>query len=228
MKALWVCGLVVGGCLGISAWAVKPGDSRQAVVDELGKPMGFIGRGDEEILYYERGTVQLKDGKVLTAELISAEQLREQREAAERARVASSQAPDPQPGQQVVYAQPPAQPQVVVVPQPAPQQVIYVAPQPDPQVVYYSQPSPVVCAPQTFYTSAYPFGCSSFGYGCGYGGAFNSFQPSFQGGFAHFGAGGRFGGAFHNGGGGFRSGGVSFRGGTSGGRSFSHGGGHRR
>jgi len=219
MKALWVCGLVVGGCLGVSSWAVKPGDSRQAVVDELGKPLGFIGRGDEEYLYYERGTVQLKDGKVLTAELISPEQAREQREAAERARVAASPAPDPQPVQQVVYAQPQAQPQVVVVPQPAPQQVIYVAPQPDPQMVYYSQPSPVVCAPQPFYTTSYPYGYSPFGYG--YGVAFSYFPLSHHGGFAHFGTGGRVGSIFQNSGGGFR-------GGISSGRSFSHGSSHRR
>ena len=228
MKTLWVCGLVVGGCLGISAWAVKPGDSRQAVIDELGKPMGFVGRGDEEILYYDRGAVQLKDGKVLTAELISPAQVQEQRAAAERARIASSPAPDPQPVQQVVYAQPPAQPQVVVVPQAAPQQVIYEAPQPDPQVVYYSPPSPVVCAPQTFYTTSYPFGCSPFGYGYGYGGAFNYFAPSHHDGFAHSGTSGRFGGVIQSGGGGFRSSGGGFRGGSSAGRSFSHGSGHRR
>ena len=61
MKTVWICGLVAGACCSVSAWAVKPGDSRPAVVEELGTPMGDIRRGDDEILYFERGTVQQRE-----------------------------------------------------------------------------------------------------------------------------------------------------------------------
>jgi len=216
MKTVWICGLVVGACLGVSGWAVKPGDSRQAVIEELGVPTGFIGRGDAETLYYERGIVQLKTGTVVNTELISAEQLREKREA-ERARVLTSQAQAPQQVQQVVYAQQQPQPQIVYVQQPpqqqvvyvvqpAPQQVVYLAQQQQPQVVYYSQPTPIMYSPQTVYSYPYYSGCYPCGYGAG--GPVSYYRPTFYGGRVGYGGGG----GYSSRGGGYGGGRASGRG----------------
>jgi hypothetical protein len=177
MKALTLMGLVVGATVGLSAWAVKPGDSRQAVTEELGPPQGRIQSGDQEILYYERGTVQFKDGKVVNSELISTDQVREQHEAAKQARGVAVQPQDPPPVQQVIYAQQPAQPQVVYVVQPAQPQIVYVS-EPQPQVVYYSQPAPVFYATQPYYSVPSCYGNYPFYYG-----AFSSFSGSYRHGF---------------------------------------------
>jgi len=182
MKTMWICGLVVGACVGVSAWAVKEGDSRQAVIAELGIPIGEIQRGDEGILYYERGTVHLRTGVVVNADLISAEQAREQREAAERTRVLAS--PAPQPVQPVVYVQPAPQPQVVYVQQPAPPQVVYIVQQEQPPVVYDSQPAPVVYSPEPGYIFPYYYGIYPRGY---YAGAGRSYLPTRNGGSVYYG-----------------------------------------
>lgn len=202
MKALWLMGVMAGATVGLSAWAVKPGDSRQAVTEELGAPQGCIQSGDQEILYYERGSIQLKAGKVVATELLSTDQLREKHEAAERARAASVQAQDP-PAQQAVYAQPPAQPQVVYVAQPAQPQVVYVpAPEQQPQVVYDSQPMPVIYSTQPCYSVPSCYGNYPF-----YSGAFSSFGSGFRHGFGAGGAGDAFGHPTHNG---FGMSGVTF------------------
>lgn len=167
MKTVWICVLVAGACLSVSAWDVKPGDDRRSVIAGLGAPMGDIQRGDEEILFYERGTVRLKTGLVMNADLISAEQEREQREAAERTRVLASQAQTPQPTQPAVYVQQPPQPQVVYVQQPAPTQVVYTVPQEQPQVVYDYQPASIVYSSPLGYVSPYCYGCCPRGYCAG-------------------------------------------------------------
>ena len=73
-----------------TAVAVKPGDSRMDVVNELGAPAGFIRFGNEETLYFDRGQVQMQNGKVVDFELISVAQLQERREAVARARAAQA------------------------------------------------------------------------------------------------------------------------------------------
>ena len=85
MKAGLIITLALSMLGATRAWAVRPGDTRVDVVTELGKPTGFIRIGNEETLYFERGSVQLRGGKVVTADLISAEEVRERRLAAERA-----------------------------------------------------------------------------------------------------------------------------------------------
>jgi uncharacterized membrane protein YgcG len=198
MKAVWICGLVAGAGLGVSAWALKPGDSRQDVINELGAPRGYIRIGDAETMYYDRGSVQMKTGKVVNAELNSAEQMRDQPAVAEQAHASTSQAHAPQQVQPVVYAQPsappqivyvqqPPMPQVVYVTQPAPQQVVYLPQDQQPQVVYYSQPTPTMYLPQAVYTSPYNYGCYLPGYYAG--GSVRYGHPSFYGGRGGYGGG---------------------------------------
>lgn len=73
---------------------VKPGDSFQQVIAELGEPQGEIAAGDYRLLYFPRGKVELRDGKVTKAELVTEEQaeksrqLREQQQA-EATRIAA-------------------------------------------------------------------------------------------------------------------------------------------
>lgn len=86
MKPNLKLGLLALLALAGVAGAIKPGDTRTAVVEELGAPTSTIRLGKEETLYYERGRVQLLDGKVASFEIISPEQLRERQAAAEKAR----------------------------------------------------------------------------------------------------------------------------------------------
>ena len=86
MKTKLQCGLLAALLWGGAVEALQPGDTRMSVITELGAPKGFIRAGKEETLYYERGTVQLQDGKVVDFEIISPEQLRTQQAAAEKAR----------------------------------------------------------------------------------------------------------------------------------------------
>jgi hypothetical protein len=76
---------------------LERGDSRTAVIAELGEPDGLIASGDYEMLSYERGKVELRAGRVVEIDLISdaelalrrkAEKLRAEEEArqAEQAR----------------------------------------------------------------------------------------------------------------------------------------------
>ncbi|MBU4460420.1 MAG: hypothetical protein KJ579_07630 [Verrucomicrobia bacterium] len=78
----------------VTSLAVAPGDDRAAVVAELGPPSGAVTLPDEERLYYDRGTVRLRGGRVTHVDLISAEELRSRRaaEAAAQAKVAAAQA----------------------------------------------------------------------------------------------------------------------------------------
>lgn len=74
-----------------TAAEVNVGDTRAQVITALGAPKGGISSGSYELLTYERGKVELRDGKVVTTDLISAEQAEmnrqlraEQQAAAER------------------------------------------------------------------------------------------------------------------------------------------------
>lgn len=70
-----------------SAADPQPGDARAAVVRQLGRPQGSLLREDQEILWYERGSIELTDGAVTLVKLMTPDQLRQQkRTAEERAR----------------------------------------------------------------------------------------------------------------------------------------------
>ena len=86
MKANSQMVLLVVLAIGSAAEAVKLGDSRMDVVAELGAPAGFIRYSKEETLYYERGTIQLLNGRVANFEIITSEQLREKKAAEAQAR----------------------------------------------------------------------------------------------------------------------------------------------
>ena len=86
MKANLKFGLLAALLWGGAAEALQPGNTRLQVIAELGAPTGFIRAGKEETLYYERGTVQLRDSKVVDFEIISPEQLSVRQAAAEKAR----------------------------------------------------------------------------------------------------------------------------------------------
>ncbi|MCX7008843.1 MAG: hypothetical protein NTY53_16625 [Kiritimatiellaeota bacterium] len=86
MKVNLKLGLLAVLTLGRTVDAIKLGDARMDVVAELGAPTGFIRAGKDETLYYERGTIQLQNGKVVNFEIMTPEQLRERQAAAERIR----------------------------------------------------------------------------------------------------------------------------------------------
>ena len=94
MKALWlsvtgcICVLWAGAVTVVAAPAeeVRVGDPVEIVREVLGKPRSYMGCGTYEILLYERGRVEIRDGKVTSLELVSAEQAARQRMAAEERR----------------------------------------------------------------------------------------------------------------------------------------------
>jgi hypothetical protein len=55
---------------------VRPGDSLETVVTQLGKPAGRVDSGNTTLLQYERGQVKLRDGRVVEVSLVSAEAAR--------------------------------------------------------------------------------------------------------------------------------------------------------
>jgi hypothetical protein len=59
----------------LSMVAVEPGDTRDAVVAELGTPTGSAAVGANTILFFARGEVTLRDNRVIAANVISAEEL---------------------------------------------------------------------------------------------------------------------------------------------------------
>lgn len=50
---------------------IEVGDARAFVVEILGEPDGRMGGGSYEKLFFERGAVELEDGKVVAADLVS-------------------------------------------------------------------------------------------------------------------------------------------------------------
>lgn len=81
--------------VGVSASAVEKGDTREAVIAELGQPQGMIKADDYELLTYGRGKVEIRDGVVVSSNLMTAEELTARRRsaaiAAEQARIAASE-----------------------------------------------------------------------------------------------------------------------------------------
>ena len=61
-------GLVSSLCV---AGEVRFGDSQEAVISVLGQPHGYIQTESQTVLFYERGSVELEDGRVVSAKLIS-------------------------------------------------------------------------------------------------------------------------------------------------------------
>lgn len=67
---------------------IEPGQSRDEVTAVLGAPSGSIIMGGREVLYYERGSVELREGRVVSADLVTAEEARRRREAERAAHLA--------------------------------------------------------------------------------------------------------------------------------------------
>ena len=63
----------------------KVGDPRASVVDELGRPKGSFASGNNELLTYERGKINLVDGKVTFVKLKTEAEAAQDRAAAEAA-----------------------------------------------------------------------------------------------------------------------------------------------
>lgn len=78
---------VLCGGVAVSASGVQPGDSREAVIREMGQPAGLLRAQDREWLSWPRGRVELKDGLVVAIDLLTPRELdaKLQREAAEAA-----------------------------------------------------------------------------------------------------------------------------------------------
>ncbi len=84
--------VALSGAAPVAAPSVEPGDDRAAVIAELGPPVGAIHLADEELLYFDRGSVRLRGGVVTEARLVTAEEARRRRaaEAAAAARAAAA------------------------------------------------------------------------------------------------------------------------------------------
>ena len=54
---------------------IQNGDQRNSVISVLGEPDGIIKSGDYEMLSYERGKIEFRDGMVISANLLSPEEL---------------------------------------------------------------------------------------------------------------------------------------------------------
>ncbi|MFA7257147.1 MAG: hypothetical protein WC047_06205 [Kiritimatiellales bacterium] len=66
MKRFLFAGLLLAG---LSAGAIEKGESRAAVIAELGEPSGSMKAGDKEILVYKTGTITLRNGALIEADL---------------------------------------------------------------------------------------------------------------------------------------------------------------
>ena len=74
--------IYVAFILSFSALAdhVQIGDNLAMVKSILGEPTGYVQVGTSEVLYYNRGRIELKDDQVIEAELISEEEVRKRTE----------------------------------------------------------------------------------------------------------------------------------------------------
>ncbi len=84
MKMLALVGAVIGCALTVFASEVKTGDTEAQVRASLGEPLGSVRTGNLERLVYDRGTIELRDGIVVKADLLTAEQTAAQRVERER------------------------------------------------------------------------------------------------------------------------------------------------
>lgn len=73
-------GLILAGTLILSGVLVKaeepeimPGDPVDLVTEALGEPQGYLRAGELEVYMYERGRVEVRDGKVTAVDLVSPE-----------------------------------------------------------------------------------------------------------------------------------------------------------
>jgi hypothetical protein len=88
MKAIVPLSVLSGVCLLVSLVAAEdvvpqPGWTREQVIEALGEPPGLIRSEEIEVLHYERGPVNLRSNRVVSAALVSTEQalrLRAERE----------------------------------------------------------------------------------------------------------------------------------------------------
>lgn len=72
--------LLATGLAAIAVQAeVDTGETYARVLERLGQPQGEIASGDYRLLYYERGKVELRGGKVTKSDLLSPEQFETQR-----------------------------------------------------------------------------------------------------------------------------------------------------
>ncbi len=76
--------LLIGSAGMMTARAeIEEGDTREAVIEALGEPNGTVMLGETEILYYKRGQVDIRDGKVAKQSIVSeaeAEELAKKRQ----------------------------------------------------------------------------------------------------------------------------------------------------
>lgn len=84
MKALTIGLLVICCAAGLRAADPVPGDTRERVLDLLGNARGTINVKGNEVLFYDRGTIELTGGKVTQVKLITEQQLAQDRITAER------------------------------------------------------------------------------------------------------------------------------------------------
>ena len=75
-----------GASVVVFSGQIQISDSQQEVLSTLGKPQGKMRMGDEEAWFYEGGTVQFRDGMVVTQNLMTAAQVRQTRLNEERKR----------------------------------------------------------------------------------------------------------------------------------------------
>lgn len=92
---------------------IGEGDTRASVIDILGEPDGLIGGGDYEMLKYDRGTIELANGQVTSAELISEQEAAKRKTARlvaeeERRKAAEARAKRQVPNTQTAVKQKPA------------------------------------------------------------------------------------------------------------------------
>ena len=77
--------VLLAGFMSLGAWAdsvppeVVPGDPAETVRAILGEPTGYLGCAGHEILLYPRGRVEIRDGKVIEADLVSPEEAERRR-----------------------------------------------------------------------------------------------------------------------------------------------------
>ena len=84
MATILTCVALLASAARADEPAPEVGWTRAATIEAMGEPRGFMTVGPLEMLYYERGRVQLRDGIVESVDLVSeaeAQRVREEREA---------------------------------------------------------------------------------------------------------------------------------------------------
>ncbi|HET7535067.1 MAG TPA: hypothetical protein VFJ90_01335, partial [Candidatus Didemnitutus sp.] len=81
--------------MALGAALVQPGDKLEEVYASVGKPKGRAAQGEREMLYYDRGEIELRDGVVTRVAFLSDDEFSEREarrvEAEERQRVANAE-----------------------------------------------------------------------------------------------------------------------------------------